>query len=72
MNSRQRIKALKIASLYDRRGKKYNDTPLMFLFIRYENLIQIMRFLYSCNRENKRFVCFNKKMLKDSKENQIC
>ena len=37
MNSRQRIKALKIKGIYDRRGKKYNDKP----FAKSENLRRI-------------------------------
>lgn len=32
MKSRQRIKVLKIYGVYDRRGKKYNDKPLMYFF----------------------------------------
>lgn len=56
MNSRQRIKALKIAGVYDRRGKKYNDTPLMYLFARYENLRDITNNLYAF-RKTLRELC---------------
>lgn len=47
MNSRQRIKALKIYGMYDRRGKKYNDKPLMYYFVKGENLRQITSLWYA-------------------------
>lgn len=37
MKSRQKIKALKIYRVYDRRGKKYNDKPLMYFFSDWRN-----------------------------------
>lgn len=46
MNSRQRIKVLKIYGIYDRRGKKYNDKPLVFYFAKGENLRQMTSLWY--------------------------
>lgn len=40
MNSRQRIKVLKIYGVYDRRGKKYNNKPLTYFFKDWKNLRQ--------------------------------
>lgn len=37
MKSRQKIKVLKIYQVYDRRGKKYNDKPLMYFFSDWRN-----------------------------------
>ena len=54
MNSRQRIKALKIYGIYDRRGKKYNDKPLIYYFAKGENLRQITSLWYDSEKSLKK------------------
>ena len=47
MNSRQKIKALKIYGLYDRRGKKYNRIkPSVHFFPKLQTLRGIMSIWY--------------------------
>ena len=46
MNCRQRIKVLKIYGIYDRRGKKYNDKPLVYYFAKCENIRQMTSLWY--------------------------
>lgn len=69
MNSRQRIKALKIAGAYDRRGKKYNDTPLAYIFARYENLRQITSDLYAFRKTLRKFRGERAQILRESEDN---
>ena len=37
MKSRQKIKALKLTRMYDRRGKKYNDKSLIYFFSEWQD-----------------------------------
>lgn len=54
MKSRQKIKALKLYGVYDRRGKKYNDKPLTYFFSDWRN--QSIRHITSQWHDSERFL----------------
>lgn len=71
MNSRQRIKVLKLVGEYDRRGKKCNDTPLAYIFARYENLRYITNNVYANRKALRKFRGERAQILRESELERV-